>query len=179
MDNQQRLVAYAKRFVGEDAWDIVHDSFVKFYESYSTKDEEESKKILFTIVRNSCLDCLRHKTIATGEGLVPANSPEGEELLYNFDFYYSNVESDVLYADLARQVNSIVDSLPQRCKEVFIMKRREGLKNKEIAQRLGISQKTVEKHIHKALTVFQAAINDDSSPLLKMVVLFWLVSMNS
>jgi len=179
MDNQQRLIAYASRFVGDDAWDIVHDSFVKFYESYTISNTEKDKKILFTIVRNNCLDYLRHKAVEAGEGVVKANSPEGEEQLYNFDYYYSNADNGVLYADLARQVNAIMDTLPQRCKEVFLLKRKDGLKNREIAQKLGISQKTVEKHIHKALTAFQLAINEDSSPVLKMMVLLWLASMNS
>ena len=179
MDNQQRLIAYARRFVGDDALDIVHDSFVKFYEFYTISNTEQDKKILFTIVRNNCLDYLRHKVVEAGEGVINANSPEGEELLYNFDYFYSTADNGVLYAELATQINAIMDTLPQRCKEVFLLKRKDGLKNREIAQKLGISQKTVEKHIHKALTAFQLAINEDSSPILKMMVLLWLASMNS
>ena len=45
--------------------------------------------------------------------------------------------------------------LPDRCREVFMMSRFQNMKNKEIAAALKISEKAVEKHIHKALTVFR------------------------
>lgn len=179
MDNRQRLVAYAQRFVGDNADDIVHDSFIKFWESYGNRDDEQARKLLFTIVRNKCLDHLKHRNIITGDGLVPAESPEGEELLYNFDYFCPSAETDVLYADLVRQVNSIVSSLPERCREVFILKRGENLKNSEIAERLGISQKTVEKHLHKAFTAFRSAIGEGSSTVFKIFVLFLFSSLNS
>ena len=49
------------------------------------------------------------------------------------------------------------DALPARCREVFILHRHENLTYREIAASLGISQKTVEKHISKAISQLQKA----------------------
>lgn len=48
-------------------------------------------------------------------------------------------------------IAQLIDGLPQRCKEVFLLSRNEHLSHKEIAVRLGISEKTVDEHIHRAL----------------------------
>jgi RNA polymerase sigma-70 factor (ECF subfamily) len=53
--------------------------------------------------------------------------------------------------ELAEQIRQAIDTLPEKCKLVFEMSRFEYLKNKEIAERLNISQNTVERHITIAL----------------------------
>ena len=49
--------------------------------------------------------------------------------------------------------------MPEKCREVFELKRYEGLKNKEIAEKLNISTKTVEKHITKALSLLKQTMS--------------------
>ena len=51
-----------------------------------------------------------------------------------------------------------MDSLPARCREVFLLSRFQGLKNREIAERLHISLHTVERHIQRALRIFAEAL---------------------
>ena len=51
-----------------------------------------------------------------------------------------------------------MDSLPERCREVFLLSRFQGLKNREIAERLHISLHTVERHIQRALRIFAEAL---------------------
>lgn len=67
----------------------------------------------------------------------------GEERIYSYDFL-SDAEQPCLYEELQREVQKAVDALPDRCREVFRMSRFEGLKNREIAARLGISETAVE-----------------------------------
>lgn len=57
--------------------------------------------------------------------------------------------------ELRDRVNSIIDDMPDRVKECFLMSRAEGLKYKEIAQKLNISHKTVDHHIAKALKILK------------------------
>ncbi|CAI8207623.1 MAG: ECF RNA polymerase sigma factor SigW [SAR116 cluster bacterium] len=57
-----------------------------------------------------------------------------------------------------KNINSIIDSLPDRCKQIFIMSKIDGLKYKEISDRLEISVKTVEAQISKALKVLRSKL---------------------
>ncbi|MDO5665064.1 MAG: sigma-70 family RNA polymerase sigma factor, partial [Bacteroidia bacterium] len=67
-------------------------------------------------------------------------------------FYSAFIQDDQLQSkEIAKEINICISSLPQRCKEVFLLSRYDNFKNKEIAAHLNISIKTVEKHITKAL----------------------------
>ena len=61
-------------------------------------------------------------------------------------------KEDVNYSLLVQKLDLLVEELPCRCQEVFRKSREEGLTNKEIAQKLDISQRAVEYHISKALS---------------------------
>lgn len=79
-----------------------------------------------------------------------------------FLFLISSLLDDILYAtfttddqlhlsDISREMAVGIDSLPQRCKEIFLLSRENNFKNREIAERLDSSVKAVEKQIAKAL----------------------------
>jgi RNA polymerase sigma-70 factor (ECF subfamily) len=61
-------------------------------------------------------------------------------------------EQDVCYSMLVEELDLLVDQLPCQCRNVFNMSRNQGMTNKEIAEKLQISQRAVEYHISKALT---------------------------
>jgi len=70
--------------------------------------------------------------------------------------YASNcTEERVHYNNLREKVNVLVDTLPCQCRRVYKMSREEGLSNKEIASALLISERAVEYHITKALSVLR------------------------
>lgn len=64
----------------------------------------------------------------------------------------------LIYDELVKEVEIVLSSLPERCREIFVMSRIDGLKNKEIAFRLGISEQAVKNQISKALKILRAAI---------------------
>jgi RNA polymerase sigma-70 factor (ECF subfamily) len=80
---------------------------------------------------------------------------------------YPSLEKD----ELEIQVNVAVSELPERCSEVFLMSRMEGMKYREIADKLGISVKAVEAQMTKALRILRERL----SGYLEVVVV-WIVS---
>ena len=179
LGNQPRLVAYASRFVEtrEAALDIVQDAFIKVWDKYRLLDEEQARKLLFKIVRNSCLDYIKRNKIVSTLAAFPLNSPDGQELLYNYSFSYPSTEETYLMNECSKEVKETLSKLPDRCREVFEMRIYNGLKNREIAERLNISIKAVEKHMKRALSLFDDSVHSDSSALFKVLVLLWLINL--
>ena len=155
----QRLCRYAMRFVhDEDATeDLVQDCFLRLYERRAALTPTSLSSLLFTMVRNRCLNYLKHKVLVEGYQAEALKQQGGSEQLYALDMT-GNADAVVLYDDLRRQLDAIIAALPPRTREVFAMSRNEGMKNKEIAAALGISEKVVEKHITKALAAMRAGL---------------------
>lgn len=154
-----RLKRYAYRFTQDTSAseDIIQECFTAFWERREEIKSVALTSLLFTIVRNTCINYLKHKELLTTENLEYLKNIEGEERLYNHDFEF-NPESSIVYNELLSQVNSIIPQLPERCREVFILSRMKGLKNREIADKLNISTTAVEKHISKAIQFFKSKL---------------------
>ena len=81
----------------------------------------------------------------------------------------------MLFEELQQQVNAVIETLPERCREVFLLSRFEGLKNREIAEKLNISTTAVEKHISKAIAFFSKHFKDRYPTDIYIAVFAWLM----
>ena len=155
----QRMENFAAHILGDAAAaeDVVQDSFVKLYSKYRGKDEKNFAPLLFTVLRNSCKDTLRRR-LSKGNVITTdfSDITESEKL---YSSIMLNGSGDALiYDELVKDVEIALSSLPERCREIFVMSRIDGLKNKEIAFRLGITEQAVKNQISKALKILRAAI---------------------
>lgn len=127
---------YALRIVNdaEDARDIVSDSFLKVWQAIESGAEIENfKSYMYRSVRNECISFLR-------------NRRETVEIETIADVDEDTVDTSERDAAIWRAI----DNLPERCREVFLMSKRDGLSQDEIALELGISIKTVKNQMTKA-----------------------------
>ena len=127
------------------AFDILHDALVRFALTRSSGRQEQPHAYLRTIVRNLLVDSHREQA-----RLVPLPEEDEVQLLADQSF----TPSAEHLADIQQRLNilqAIIDRLPPRCREVFWMLRIEGLKQQEIATKLGISLNMVERHVKRAL----------------------------
>jgi len=87
------------------------------------------------------------------------------ELLENFDkrIQSATPESKLMHQELVDHINSSIEELPDKCKQVFKLSREEQLSHKEIADKLNISTKTVEAHITKALKHLKTSLGTIAS----------------
>ena len=154
-----RLSAYAHRFLNDSAVaeDLIQDIFIRFWEKYKGKDSESWVPVIFTMTRKRCLDHLKTATIKRSVFVPNVRISHEEEMLFIEDLAGGvSAEDYLLMKELNKQIETIMDMLPARCREVFRMSRVDGFKNSEIAEKLGISEKAVEKHITAALKVFKS-----------------------
>ncbi|MBQ8500040.1 MAG: RNA polymerase sigma-70 factor [Bacteroidales bacterium] len=140
--NYRPLCLYALHYVADPVTveDIVQDSFAALWERLQTGQTVANRRAyLYMMVRNRCLDHLRKAGIKTEE-------------LKPYDTYGIIDDDDAQErAGIEARLWTAIDSLPGKCREVFLLSKRDGLKYEEIAQELGISENTVRNQISKAL----------------------------
>lgn len=156
-EHYRPLCLYATHFMGDidQVEDIVMDCFVKYAELLNIGEQIKSpKSYLYQMVRNSCIDQLRNSTYTDSVETIP-DYPNEEETC--FDRY-----------EREARLWSEIDKLPQTCRKVFLMSKRDGMKYESIAESLHISVKTVEAHISKAYTVLRGKAKVIYSSILLM-----------
>lgn len=151
------LLNYACKFVLHKsvAEDILQEIFMSMWINRETIDFDtrDIRPYLVRAVRNRCL-----KYIQAANQLVSIDS-------LNVDFLIckealEQTDESVSVKDLENEIKKGINSLPPKCKEVFIYSRFHNMKNKEIALMLDISEKTVEKHIGRALVLLRKYLID-------------------
>lgn len=137
----------------DDAEDIAQDIFVKLWDKpESWSDKENWSSYIFTITRNRVLDFLRHKAIK--ERFQNKNT---EWLNPKTDT--GDIVSEKLYAKEIEILSMmVIRNMPEQRQKVFCMSRADHLSNAEIAERLGLSIRTVERHIHLAIKDIRKAL---------------------
>lgn len=171
-----RLRGYAIRFIDDEetARDIIQECFLHFWEKREWLSAVSLPSLLFAMVRNGCLNCLKHRAIVEKHQLEYLADIQGEERLYHTDFAMDS-EYRLLYDELQEQINLVIDELPERCREVFLLSRYEGLKNREIADRFQISVSAVEAHITRALHHFSKHFKEKYPLDIYLIVLSWFI----
>ena len=134
----------------EIAKDLAQDTFLKFWKKRQKINIHISLKgYLRKMAINEALEYLRAKK----------NSMYSNELNFDIIDYSENVEEWIVWNELDFNISAAINDLPARCGEIFKMNRYEGMTYKMIAQKLNISEKTVESHMGKALRRLRVAFN--------------------
>lgn len=169
-----RLHRYAIRFLKDEdvAHDIIQECFMHLWEKRAALSAISIASLLFAMVRNGCLNYIKHLSIV--EKYQIDTKAEGEERLYYTDFFL-DAEHKLLYDELQEQIKIVMDSLSPRSKEIFIMSRFKGLKNREIAEILNISTTAVEKQISKTLRCFSDHFKNKYPLDIYIIIIAWII----
>lgn len=140
------LQKYLRRFTAgaEDVEDLVQEAYVRVCAMPPAQAVDSPRALLFRIARNLAVDRARQKATRATDDVA--------------DFEPLNVSSEEAepdqQVDLRRRYESFcaaVDSLPPLCRRVFVLRKVYQLSHAEIAQALGLSHSTIEKHVAKGL----------------------------
>lgn len=122
--------------------EVVQEVFIKLWESRMfIKEGEDLKNFLFIITRNIIFNQFRKSFNENAYKMTILKSTSKEY----------QIEDEMIAEDLKEHIKKLISELTPRQKEIFKMSREEHLSYKEIATRLSISEKTVERHINDAL----------------------------
>lgn len=137
----RQLCLYALHFMGnaEEAEDVVQDTFVSLWDKRAQMGTIKSmKSYLYTAVRNNCLTRIRDAKPTTSLEMVPPT-----ELLPE--------EDQMKRTEMESRIWKVIDELPERRREIFLLAKRDGMSYKDIAAQTGLSVKTVENHVFRAM----------------------------
>jgi len=153
-DHYGVLCSYANGFLHDlDASEeVVQEVMLKIWENRSSIVFTSSvKSYLFRAVRNGCLNLLKHLSVK--EEYRSYREREADTL-------HRSPEDEVMVSELESKIREAIDRLPIERRKVFIMSRYDGLSYQEIAAGLGISVKTVENQMGKALKTLREELSD-------------------
>lgn len=137
-----RVRNFALTYVNDadDAADIVEEVFMKLYER---RDELQAGvnvvSYLFASVRHACLNHLRERL-----ALSRFQTRYKLETQLRYDALMQLDAEMGTESDIEQALQRAIDALPERCREIFVMSRLQGMPQEEVAQRLGITVNTVE-----------------------------------
>lgn len=149
---QPMLSAFATRYVGvDDGLEIVQDVMLWLWENRTSLiPEMQLKSLLYTIVKNKCLDLCKHKKIKRVAHDKFASVLQ--EDVHDPNFYQ--------FEELLSCSEAAIDALPKDFREAFELNRFNKLTYQEIAEKMGVSSKTIAYRISQSLKLLRHSLKD-------------------
>jgi RNA polymerase sigma-70 factor (ECF subfamily) len=158
---QPRLFGFSKKFIddSEVARDIIQEIFFEFWENRQTIIIKTSvNAYLFRMLHNKCLNYIRNKKVHDKYASYVDIKLKEAELLF-FDHDQENYKS-IFFKEIEDIFRTSVENLPGSCREILVLSRMIGLSNKEIADQLSVSVRTIENQIYRALKILKVKLKD-------------------
>lgn len=155
---QLRSILGRDRVQFADVDEIVQESYRRILEVRRTQEIRSPAGLLVTIAKNISRDRLRKKSYASMNfvgNVEDMRIPSLEDL----------PDAEMVRADEVAVLESAIRKLPQRCREVLVLRTYQKLSYKEIAERLDISVKTVETQLARAISKCRKHFRDQGHPL--------------
>jgi len=143
-----RSFAYYKTGDVDLADDIVQEVFIKLWTNRQNVKDETVKALLYTIATNTIKNHYKHQKIVYNFQKQEVSNETSDE-----------ADSQLRQDELNKKLQDALAAVPEKAREVFLMNRIEGLTYADIAERLGLSVKAIEKRMSEALSVLRSRIS--------------------
>lgn len=159
---REPFISFAHSYVRDRtaAEDIYMEAMMQYWEKRSDLQPDTNiPAYILTCVKNKAINHLRHLQV-----ISEAQQQIQDHRMREIDFRICSLEacdpSDLFASEVKQLIRETLSSLPPQTRSIFFKSRYENKTNKEIASELGISIKTVEFHISKALKEFRIQLKD-------------------
>lgn len=152
--NEDWLFKFYRRGLREqdDAGDLMQDMFVRLSRTPNIEEVEHERAFLAKVARSTLIDYHRRRAVRLVDGHQDLN-----ETLVDPGFGADRVlESKEIASEIAR----VLETLPERSRDVFVLKTVKGMRMVDVANTLGVSLSTAEKHHARALATLTAQLAD-------------------
>ena len=146
----KHLYSFAMRIYKDEdvCQDIVQEIFISFWEKHAQETILNLEAYLLRAVKYRVANHIRDLKFDSTHLQILESIP------YPFE-----TDKDLIYQDFEDTILSEIEKLPPKCRNVFMMSRFEAFSNSDIAKKLNISERTVEKHISDAVKFLKLNIN--------------------
>ena len=144
-----RSFAYYKTGDVDLADDIVQEVFLKLWTNRNDVKNDTIKSLLYTIASNTIKNHFKHQKVVYNFQKQDKTNEETSE----------QADSNLRQEELNRKLQDALAEIPEKSREVFLMNRIEGLTYSDIADRLGLSVKAIEKRMSEALSILRSRIS--------------------
>lgn len=157
-----KLIRFSKEYVMSeyDAENIVQDCFLHIWEQRESLNLIDNiNAFLFRLVKNKCVDFLRRKILdeTKKQEIQDVYLQEFKYKLYSIESFDDSSFSD---EEIERIIYDAINNLPEKCREIFVLNKINGLKHEEIATLLKISPNTVKNQVSNALKKMRQELKD-------------------
>ncbi|WP_449467042.1 RNA polymerase sigma factor [Stenotrophomonas humi] len=142
--------------VRQDADDVIQETYAILASMPDVSHVRQPRAYVYTVAQSVVLQQLRRAQVVSIEAVAEIDhvAISGDEVCPE--------RTASSRQELAR-IGALIDGLPDKCREAFVLRRVEGYSQREIAQRMQISENTVEKHICKGIRVLMEAMKRDDN----------------
>lgn len=157
LPHESVYLAHARRLCGnaEDAADLVQDAYTKLFGLAGWRDLASPKAYTLTMVRNLAIQKMRRARVISIRqiaGLDAANLADEAP----------NAQCQTIDREQLRRLLKAVERLPDRCRQIVVMRRFEERSPQDIARRLGLSLSTLEKRLARGMFLLSQAMDADA-----------------
>ncbi|UTA46922.1 sigma-70 family RNA polymerase sigma factor [Simiduia sp. 21SJ11W-1] len=153
----QEYTPLLKRFLwarvhhDDDVADLLHETYERLQRHGERVDLSRARSLLFTIARNLVIDRARHQKVSEVDAGVDVESLMDP---------LPTPEQRAIDQEAIDQLNRVIEALPPQCRRVFVMRKIHQFSQKAIAEKLGISVSTVEKHVAAGMRQCRSLLQD-------------------
>jgi RNA polymerase sigma-70 factor (ECF subfamily) len=146
---------FVKRIVRNtsDAEDLVQETFLRSWQALSSGVVECPRAFLFRAARNLALNHLRNSRVRNSEASRTASDEA-------FQQHNPTAEERIIASEEAAACNRLLDALPLRCREAFVLRVVEEQSYKQMSRAMQLSVSTVEKHVGKGKQICRSLLTD-------------------
>ncbi|MDR0542561.1 MAG: RNA polymerase sigma-70 factor [Dysgonamonadaceae bacterium] len=161
-----KLMALARRFVKEPvAEDLVQEVFLTLWEQKKTIQADNIQSYLCKWTQNKCLNYLKHSVVIE-EYEAQVRIAEAREAFLTNSSDSNDTLKQIITQDLRKKIETAIRKLPPKCALAFRLCYFDDMTHKEIADRMGISPRTVEGHIRQGILLLRTELRDLTALLL-------------